>query len=189
VVNETHESKGNYKLIYQSNIKSVSGFNNQQQQRTESFHDNLEEFKKEQKDMMSAKDVKKLSTTQKLFSRKGGDNMMFGKKVNPLKRSIINNNGVIHVVNNPRLTKNQIDHLQKDDLQQLRKIELQQKAKERKLKLDQDNYLKINRDQMINNVCQIIFKHIEAAEAYIEVPTQAARLFHEHNFMGHEWNI
>lgn len=42
---------------------------------------------------------------------------------------------------------------------------------------------------MINNVCQIIFKHIEAAEAYIEVPTQAARLFHEHNFMGHEWNI
>jgi hypothetical protein len=53
----------------------------------------------------------------------------------------------------------------------LRKIELQQKAKERKERLEQDNFLKLNRDQMINNVCQIIFKHIEAAEAYIETPT------------------
>ena len=53
----------------------------------------------------------------------------------------------------------------------MRKKELKQKAKERKEKLDQDNFLKINRDQMITNVSQIIFKHIEAAETYIEQPT------------------
>jgi hypothetical protein len=67
---------------------------------------------------MSAKELKKLSTTQKLFNRK--DLFGFGNKKavgnnNPLKRSIINNNGVIHV-NNPRLSKNYIEHLQKDDL-------------------------------------------------------------------------
>lgn len=45
----------------------------------------------------------------------------------------------------------------------MRKIELKQKAKERKKKLDKDNMLKINREQMLTNVCQIIFKHIEAA--------------------------
>ena len=71
----------------------------------------------------------------------------------------------------------------------MRKKELQQKAKERKEKLDQDTNLKLNRDQTIINVCQIIYKHIEAAENYIEMPTQAALLFHEHNFIGHEWNI
>lgn len=42
---------------------------------------------------------------------------------------------------------------------------------------------------MMTNVCSVIFKHIEAAEAYIEEPTQAALLFHEHNFIGHEWFI
>lgn len=42
---------------------------------------------------------------------------------------------------------------------------------------------------MINMVSSIIFKHIEAAERYIEEPTQAALLFHEHNFIGHEWHI
>jgi len=53
----------------------------------------------------------------------------------------------------------------------MRKQELQQKAQERKKKLDKDNFLKINRDQMITNVCQLIFKHIEAAETYIVEPT------------------
>jgi hypothetical protein len=42
---------------------------------------------------------------------------------------------------------------------------------------------------MMNNVCSVIFKHIEAAETYIEQPTQAALLFHEHNFIGHEWLV
>lgn len=92
--------------------------------------------------------MKKLSTTQKLFNRKD----MFGNKKAGVKRSMINENGVIHL-NNTRLSKNHIEHLQKDDIQHMRKIELQQKAKERKMRLDQDNYLKINRDQMINNVC------------------------------------
>ena len=54
---------------------------------------------------------------------------------------------------NPRLTQNEIDHLQQDDLYQLRKKELEMKALERKKKLDQDNFLKINRDQTITNVC------------------------------------
>jgi hypothetical protein len=42
---------------------------------------------------------------------------------------------------------------------------------------------------MLANVCGIIFKHIEAAETYIEVPTQAALLFHETNFMRREWVV
>lgn len=72
---------------------------------------------------------------------------------------------------NQRLSKDHIAHLQKDDLQQLRRAELKQKAKERKLKLDNDDFLKFNREQMMTNVCQVIFKHIEAAENYIEEPT------------------
>ena len=41
----------------------------------------------------------------------------------------------------------------------------------------------------MTNVCQIIFKHIEAAQKFIEQPTEAALLFHEHNFLRHEWVI
>ena len=42
---------------------------------------------------------------------------------------------------------------------------------------------------MITNVSQIIFKHIQAAEYYITEPTQAALLFHEFNFVRHEWVV
>ena len=45
---------------------------------------------------------------------------------------------------------------------------------ERKLKLEGDNFLKITREQMMANVCAIIFKHIEAAQKFIEKPTEAA---------------
>ena len=67
-----------------------------------------------------------------------------------------------HKQKNGRLSKKQVQKLQKEDLN-LRKAELQQKALERKLKLEGDNFLKITRDQMMTNVCAIIFKHIEAA--------------------------
>lgn len=42
---------------------------------------------------------------------------------------------------------------------------------------------------MITNVCQIIYTHIEAAQKFIERPTEAALLFHENNFVRHEWVI
>ena len=80
---------------------------------------------------------------------------------------------------NPRLSRKDIEHFQKDDLLVIRKQELQKKALERKKRLDRDNFLKTNRDQIITNVCSILFKHIEAAQNYIEEPTQAALLFHE----------
>lgn len=42
---------------------------------------------------------------------------------------------------------------------------------------------------MMTNVCEIIYKHIEAAEKFIEQPTEAALLFHENNFIRHEWLV
>ena len=104
---------------------------------------------------MSKNKAKQLSTTQKLFNRK----------------EVVSNKKQVHHMPNQRLSKDHIAHLQKDDLQQLRKAELKQKAKERKQKLDNDDFLKFNREQMMTNVSQVIFKHIEAAENYIEEPT------------------
>lgn len=60
---------------------------------------------------------------------------------------------------------------------------MKEKKKERRKKINEDNFLKTNRDQMINNVCSIIFKHIEAAEKFISVPTEGAMLFNEVNFL------
>lgn len=100
---------------------------------------------------MTKKEIKKLSTTQKIFNRK--DVFGFGKGGGANKKSMIGKNGqLMHHMQNTRLSKGQIEHLQKDDLYQMRKEELQKKAKERKQKLDEDNFLKINRDQMITNV-------------------------------------
>lgn len=42
---------------------------------------------------------------------------------------------------------------------------------------------------MMTNVSQIIANHIDAAEMYITQPTQAALLFHENNFIRHEWIV
>jgi len=71
----------------------------------------------------------------------------------------------------------------------MRKTELRQKAQERRNKIEGDNFLKITREQMMTNVCEIIFKHIEAAQKFIEMPTEAAMLFHDSNFTRHEWII
>ncbi|CDW84264.1 cyclin-y-like protein [Stylonychia lemnae] len=173
VEEETKEidDRSKYKKIYSSDVNKITSFQvkDLDQQRTESFRDNLDasEFKKylaEQK-----KNTKKVPITQRLMSRKE----IFGSSK---KRK------------NGRLTKRTENKLKQEDLN-IRKYELQQKAKERKQKLDKDNFLKITREQMMTNVCQIIFKHIEAAQKFIENPTEAAMLFHENNFTRHEWII
>lgn len=63
------------------------------------------------------------------------------------------------------------------------------KAEERKKKYAQDNNLRLTRDQMMTKVCEIIFRHIEAAELHIQKPTEAALLFHDSNFSRHEWIV
>lgn len=149
-------NRATYKYLYDSKHKNVTGIagvrngsvnDNPQYMRTESFQENLDytEFKKEQ---MSKKKAMKLSTTQKIFNRKD----IFSKKKAPPQQGLR-------------------ETAPKEDMQQMRRAEMQQKAKERKQRLDNDDFLKLNRDQMINNVCQVIFKHIEAAETYIEEPT------------------
>lgn len=60
-----------------------------------------------------------LSTTQKMFNRK--EQIQRKTTVKKAKAKA-----------NPRLTQNEIDHLQQDDLYQLRKKELEMKAQERK---------------------------------------------------------
>ena len=72
---------------------------------------------------------------------------------------------------------------------EMRKKELMEKTQKRKQKLDNDSFLKINREQMLTNVSQIVFNHIEAAEEHIKAPTFAALLFHENNFIRHEWLV
>ena len=42
---------------------------------------------------------------------------------------------------------------------------------------------------MIMNVCAILIKHIEAAESFIKIPTEGAKLFQESNFTRHEWIV
>eukprot|EP00347_Sterkiella_histriomuscorum_P007487 403348732 len=173
IVEDDREEKERQKFrqIYKSNVKSITSYNVKdiEQQRTESFRENLDnsEFKKYMQ-QMSKKKAKQLSITQKLMNRKD----MF-----------LNNNK--NMKKYGRLTKKEVNKLQKEDLN-IRKIELQQNAQESKKNFDNDNFLKITRDQMMTNVCQIIFKHIEAAMKFIEKPTEAAMLFHEHNFLRHK---
>ena len=87
-----------------------------QQQRTTSFHENLngDEFKKESKGFL--KKMQQLSTTQKFFNRK--------QDFQPKKQSIKKQKPKA----NPRLTQNEIDHLQQDDFYQQRKTQLEMKA-------------------------------------------------------------
>jgi len=35
----------------------------------------------------------------------------------------------------------------------------------------------------------VLFRHITDAERLISIPTEAALLFHEHNFLRHEWLV
>ena len=44
---------------------------------------------------------------------------------------------------------------------------MRQKAEERKKKYEEDNNLRLTRDQMLTKVCEIVFRHIEAAELHI----------------------
>ena len=46
-----------------------------------------------------------------------------------------------------------------------------------------------NRELLLSKVSSIIHHHICEAQRMIPVPTEAALLFHEHNFLSHEWNI
>ena len=47
----------------------------------------------------------------------------------------------------------------------------------------------MTREQLCANVSQIIVKHICEAQRLIPVSTEGAKLFHEHNFTPHSWNI
>ena len=41
----------------------------------------------------------------------------------------------------------------------------------------------------MHNVSQVLIRHISDAERLISRPTEAALLFHEHNFLRHEWTV
>lgn len=47
----------------------------------------------------------------------------------------------------------------------------------------------MTRQKLFTNVSAILLRHIKDAESLIKEPTEAALLFHEHNFLRHEWNI
>jgi hypothetical protein len=49
----------------------------------------------------------------------------------------------------------------------MRKNQLSQIKEDRRRVMNDDNFLKDNREQMIENVCTIIYKHVYAAEKYI----------------------
>ena len=41
----------------------------------------------------------------------------------------------------------------------------------------------------MQNVALVLVRHIKDAEDLIKNPTDAALLFHEHNFLRHEWTV
>ena len=45
----------------------------------------------------------------------------------------------------------------------------------------------MNREILFENVSSVLIRHIIDAERLIHVPTEAALLFYEHNFLNHEW--
>lgn len=49
--------------------------------------------------------------------------------------------------------------------------------------------LKLNREQLCINVAQMLYNHIQEAERLIPRASEGAKLFHEHNFSRHEWNV
>jgi hypothetical protein len=112
IIEEEHvdDEKGNYKLIYKSNVLNLSAVLPQDEvdwQRTTSFHEKLNggaDFKKDQKEMM-----KKLSTTQRLFNR---NDKFMGK---PGSKKQISKKQSINQAIDP----------EKDEMHQERKKELQ----------------------------------------------------------------
>ena len=47
----------------------------------------------------------------------------------------------------------------------------------------------MSREQLYANVSHIIEGHISEAQKLIPTPTEGSKLFHEYNFMPHEWHI
>ena len=52
-----------------------------------------------------------------------------------------------------------------------------------------DESLQLTREQLYANVSHIIEGHISEAQRLIPEPTEGSKLFHEYNFMPHEWHI
>lgn len=42
---------------------------------------------------------------------------------------------------------------------------------------------------MLQNVSYVLIRHIHDAERLIRNPTEASLLFHEYEFVRHEWNV
>ena len=68
-------------------------------------------------------------------------------------------------------------------------MDLKKQLDKRQKKFRMNEEIKMNREQMMENVCTIIIKHILAAELYINKPTEGASLFNESNFIRNTWNI
>lgn len=74
-------------------------------------------------------------------------------------------------------------------LMEQRKLELGRLAQIRREKLRENEDLQMTREQLCNNVSTIILTHIQRAEKILPTPTEGALLFHEHNFLPHQWHI
>ena len=79
--------------------------------------------------------------------------------------------------------------LSKQEIMLQRRAELKRRAQTRQKVFEANQDLKLNREQLYSCVSRILVKHIQDAEKLISRPTEAALLFHEHNFLKHEWNI
>lgn len=89
-----------------------------------------------------------------------------------------------------KIVKREIPKPKADDeyLQQRRK-ELKKVAFVRQQTIMGNEQLKFTRDTLFNTVSKILHQHILEAQRLIPKPTEAALLFHEHNFVAHEWHI
>ena len=81
------------------------------------------------------------------------------------------------------------DEKRKKMLMEQRKLELSRLAQIRREKLRDNEELQMTREQLCNNVSTIILTHINRAERILPSATEGALLFHEHNFLPHQWHI
>jgi hypothetical protein len=72
---------------------------------------------------------------------------------------------------------------------ELRRQEITRLAQARKEQLRADDNLQLTREQLCANVSTIVVTHICEAQRLIPEATEGAKLFHEHNFLRHQWNI
>ena len=70
-----------------------------------------------------------------------------------------------------------------------RRVEIARLAQARKEQLKADDQLQLTREQLYANVSHIIVSHICEAQRLIPEPTEGAKLFHEYNFMRHQWTV